>query len=97
MSREVMRERTLWMHVPHEDSNPRGSPPPVVAGGIRGGGHAGPGRSRHGVRHAQRRLLSIISPMIGARMTSMARPILPPGTTMLLRLDMNESCSMLSR
>ena len=32
----------------------------------------------------------IMCSMIGARMISMAKPILPPGTTMVLRRDMNE-------
>ena len=35
--------------------------------------------------------------MMGARMISMAKPILPAGTTIVLRRDMKESVSMLCR
>jgi hypothetical protein len=41
--------------------------------------------------------LSSMRWMIGARMISMANPIFPPGTTMVLRRDMNDSRSMPSR
>lgn len=40
---------------------------------------------------------AIMRSMIGWRITSMAKPILPPGTTMVLRRDMKESWIMLSR
>jgi hypothetical protein len=40
---------------------------------------------------------SIMRSMIGCRMTSIAKPILPPGTTMVFRRDMKESLIMLSR
>lgn len=35
--------------------------------------------------------------MMGVRISSMANPILPPGTTMVLRRDMKESLIMFSR
>ncbi len=44
-----------------------------------------------------RRFLSITCRIIGVKMICMARPILPPGQTMMFGRDMNESCSMLIR
>ena len=49
------------------------------------------------VRQRARRFLSISCMIIGVKMICMARPILPPGQTMMFGRDMNESCSMLSR
>ncbi len=42
-------------------------------------------------------LPAIMSWMIGARISSMAKPILAPGTTMVLRRDMKEFGIMFSR
>ena len=42
-------------------------------------------------------LPAIMSWMIGARISSMAKPILAPGTTMVLRRDMKEFWIMFSR
>jgi len=42
-------------------------------------------------------LFAIISWMIGARISSMAKPILAPGTTRVLRRDMKEFGIMFSR
>ena len=42
-------------------------------------------------------LFEIMSWMIGARISSMAKPILAPGTTMVLRRDMKEFGIMFSR
>ena len=41
--------------------------------------------------------LSISRKIIGVKISCMASSILPPGTTMLLGRDMNESCSIDSR
>jgi hypothetical protein len=41
--------------------------------------------------------LSISRRIIGVKISCMANSILPPGTTMLLGRDMNESCSIDSR
>jgi len=40
---------------------------------------------------------SIMRSTMGCRITSIANPILPPGTTMVLRRDMNESLIMANR
>ena len=40
---------------------------------------------------------SIMRSMMGARIISMANPILPPGTTSELRRDMEDPSSMLNR
>jgi hypothetical protein len=49
-------------------------------------------------RNQPRRFFSsIMRSMMGAKMISMAKPILPPGTTMLLGRDMKESWIMDSR
>ena len=45
----------------------------------------------------QARLCSTSLWIMGSRMISMAMPILPPGTTRLLRRDMKESWTILSR
>ena len=57
-----------------------------------------PGRCRPAGPAGQARLrLSISRRIIGVKISCMASSILPPGTTMLLGRDMNESCSIDSR
>ena len=66
-------------------------------------GPKGRSRDRSSARHLSRGFQprfffsSIILWMIGVRMISMAKPILPPFTTMLVGLDMKESWIMRSR
>ena len=44
--------------------------------------------------HPARRFMSISRRIIGVKISCMARPILPPGTTMLFGRVIQESCSI---
>ena len=57
----------------------------------------GPTLGRSGPAGQARLRLSISRRIIGVKISCMASSILPPGTTMLLGRDMNESCSIDSR
>jgi len=64
---------------------------------IHGGFQFSLGVSRIVVCYWARRFKSISRRIIGVRMNCIARPIFPPGTTMVFGLLMNESCSIDSR